>query len=615
MNTLNAKNVNEIPNKAAMLTEMDIKTQPQKCNELENYMINIREEVELTYEKSLENIDEKTASFCQALLQLLQSLKALESAPTKKYDFYSLYRPFFVLVNILESSIPKQKDLGEIAEIYNFIHKISMTLHGTLRTDIQFLQIRDFNVVVHYAPAKLRSFYTIWVFELSDFYKKLGMKNCNNIEYSFIFSPGMFGEVHVEEFLLDDMKQKISEDLQAYRLMLITVPERKLYSPRWLLIILAHEISHFVGRKIRQREKRHDIWREISARVIELEIKKFVYDLAGKNIKDKIESYLEKDIFWLNNLIELLCFREKANYPDGVKNYHSYASKEILEQAYREIGLFYEEDLSTDYAETLRSYLNSHNGFSTFIKTETDYKVEVGDYYVMVKNCLPLFFQKYQVDMLDVVIELIKYISAEAFADMMAILTLELMPEEYIKSFVYDTSSSKQKEDVTVLQVRICVVIEAIKNIVSIKENTKLFANASFCSTWKKDVPKTLKNELDKHSVEQDLILQVLAYRDGISAMDKQIRQYDCLYNISTESFDKSSLGYLNDIYVFQRLKEYISLCGQTYMQQLGNVENENARIYLQKTYGVVANQCSVDMIQEIENFLEKYEQKVNGVL
>lgn len=64
--------------------------------------------------------DEKMVTFCQALWQLLQSLKVLESTPAKKYDFYSLYHPFAVLVRILEGKMERKEAVSN-NEIYEFI--------------------------------------------------------------------------------------------------------------------------------------------------------------------------------------------------------------------------------------------------------------------------------------------------------------------------------------------------------------------------------------------------------------------------------------------------------------------------------------------------------------
>ena len=148
-------------------------------------------------------VNEKTITFCHAVWQLLQSLKPLETAPTKQYDFWSLYLPFSMLVRILEDKLgklcinqieEKERRFVNNEEIYNFIHKISTTLHGTLRTDIQFFQIRDFNVIVHYAPAKLRAFYSFWVLRLTDYYNKFNTDNVTN-EYSFILAPGMYQKI------------------------------------------------------------------------------------------------------------------------------------------------------------------------------------------------------------------------------------------------------------------------------------------------------------------------------------------------------------------------------------------------------------------------------------
>lgn len=165
--------------KKITVQQMNEKMKSPICEKLQNNMekiVNV-----LKYDM----VDEKKVTFCQSLWQLLQSLKVLESAPTKKYDFYSLYHPFSALVRILEGKM-EQKELGSNDEIYEFIHKISMTLHGTLRTDIQFFQIRDFNVIVHYAPAKLRAFYAIWALKLSEFYNSF---EHIDKKYSFILAP------------------------------------------------------------------------------------------------------------------------------------------------------------------------------------------------------------------------------------------------------------------------------------------------------------------------------------------------------------------------------------------------------------------------------------------
>lgn len=183
--------------------------------------------------------------------------------------------------------ISKHVDISENAEIYNFIHKISMTLHGTLRTDIQFFQIRDFNVIVHYAPAKLRAFYALWALQLSDYYNDF----CNvQNQYSFICSPGMFRETGV--------KQLFTNYDETKRLMLITVPERHLYSPRWLSVILAHEVSHFVGYTVRNREVRHNIWLECCARVLFLEMNCYGYNTSPSAYKTLIECGVKDSNFF-----------------------------------------------------------------------------------------------------------------------------------------------------------------------------------------------------------------------------------------------------------------------------------------------------------------------------
>ena len=158
LNTLispNARNKVNENYKANVSNQMEREFQSPLCDQLEEDMSGIKKVLSQGKDLNYSSI-EKTKTFCNAIWQLLQSLKAIERAPTKKYDFWSLYQPLSMLIKILEEKLSKIKaneydEVSKYDEIYDFIHKISMTLHGTLRTDIQFFQIRDFNVVVHYA--------------------------------------------------------------------------------------------------------------------------------------------------------------------------------------------------------------------------------------------------------------------------------------------------------------------------------------------------------------------------------------------------------------------------------------------------------------------------------
>lgn len=207
-----------------------------------------------------------------SLWKLLSSLAALERAPTRKYDFHSLFWPFRMLLQFLtDSKDIIQNNLNDKAayeaswnddrNLYGFIHGLSSTLHGTLRTDIQFFQINDFNAIVHYAPAKLRAFYSAWVYKLTECCQ-LAPIDKREKQYEFIVVPNTYTVIRTYEF---HSEKSICQEL---RLMRIEIPERFIYQPDLVCIYLTHEVAHFVGTEIRCRPKRHYVFLEILGNII-----------------------------------------------------------------------------------------------------------------------------------------------------------------------------------------------------------------------------------------------------------------------------------------------------------------------------------------------------------
>lgn len=201
-----------------------------------------------------------------SLSKLLSSLAALERAPTRKYDFETMYWPCRRLIEVLfddrSNCHESWEDFNSLSE---FIKSLSSTLHGTLRTDIQFFQINDFNAIVHYAPAKLRAFYSAWVYNLVRYYQCFS-DGADQKKYEFIIAPSNSSMILTRELTcrrnepLADVtrgesgRHKLLKVGQAgYRLMYVEMPERLLYQPEYSCIILAHEIAHFGGGRAKRR--------------------------------------------------------------------------------------------------------------------------------------------------------------------------------------------------------------------------------------------------------------------------------------------------------------------------------------------------------------------------
>lgn len=582
--------------KSRMTTQMNTAMRSPLCGQLAQKMTKIIDTLED------DAADEKMVTFCQALWQLLQSLKVLESAPAKKYDFYSLYHPFAALVRILENKMEQREPVSN-NEIYEFIHKISMTLHGTLRTDIQFFQIRDFNVIVHYAPAKLRAFYAIWALKLSEFYNSFEK---TDKKYSFILSPGVFGETHVKQLFV-----KYDE---PERLMLITTPERNLYMPRWLGVIIAHEVSHFVGTKVRERTFRHKVLLRLSAHIAALEMQRFWYIGMPDDLKILTERMMEST--YLRDQLKKELVRndeERCRAQDDLYLYHSSKSQRNIRMNYRYVGgndiakrLIYE------YGEMLRTNLFKKEKASGNNGERIKYIQDVCN---EREEKVLLFFERFQQAALPDILKILTYICTETFADMIAVLTLNLSPAEYVLSFAKneyrETDRNPKQTSTELLPVRISVTIEAVKKILN-QNKAWLADNApEMTEEWSGDVFRDTIDKFGCNSDEQNIMIRVCGYKKHLTSKRKAIGSYIGMYNpeYDDETFSVKKLDFLNDRNVYKLLCFYMQKCADTYFAQV--IQDDSLKIMkknLLDTYRALTDGTMTDMMQEVEAFLREHE-------
>lgn len=222
------------------------------------------EEIVSQYQDEYEDINYVTNLV--AMWKLLTSLRALERAPARKYEFKSLYEPYQLLHEALfgssmeertpESLEQLKRNWAQLRNLSVMIQNFSTTLHSTMRNDLQFFQINDFNAIAHYAPAKLRAFYAAWVSWLVKDYRKF-QKESEEKKYAFLVVPDNGPQANTEELKRKDLMPVCfihAGKACNYRIMCINLPERLLYTPEITCVILAHEVAHFGGGQAKKRD-------------------------------------------------------------------------------------------------------------------------------------------------------------------------------------------------------------------------------------------------------------------------------------------------------------------------------------------------------------------------
>lgn len=583
---------------------------PKNCNDVAGILDQI---FNIITEKYADN--DKILSIYYALHQLLQSFKVLELSPAKRYDFFSMFPPFKMLVEIVRDKL--QGEVGEkIAEqedMFDFIHKISMTFHSAQRTDIRFFQIQDFNVIVHYAPAKLRAFYASWILQLSELYKWFKGKDFK--DYSYIFAPGMFGLTRVRQLFTGGGETK--------RLMLVTLPDRSVFQIKRLLIVLSHEAAH-VGCE-RQREKRHNSALEVCARAAILELHAFMMC----EIND-CHDYLEPDIFinMIRNDRQLLHELEDALFEENQMILRQFGDEESgnierdnecrrvrskvhIGNSFEKMRAKEEPKIIADYCCQIKNeYIEKKKGASGDINylaclTEMNRDVQAG-----MSKLIGMFHNVQLRKILDV----FYFIEEEAFADLITILTLEHSMEDYILSFTSDEIMEEDvagRTDATAVIVRMALVIETVSKIAEYKW---VSVNCpDLIKEWGREQLIELCKKFERGSIEERVTGKILCYREAVQDYLEQIDHYKRMYNVKDRGYTSTSYGFLTDLEVWNALCEYLYISAEAYVKTLEY--SRNAKIYNQKrtmarTYKDLNSGTFLDAVQIIEDFLCSYEQQ-----
>lgn len=222
-----------------------------------------------------------------------------------------------------------------------------------------------------------------------------------------------------------------------------------------------------------------------------------------------------------------------------------------------------------------------------------------------------LLFRQFQQGCLPNLLEIVRYIMAEAFADLIAVLTLDLKPVDYVLSFYASelkaNSLEKDRYEAPLLVVRLGMTIEALRE--TVLKNKAWFEqqHPEFQESWCRDVIRELPLLFPGQPVPEDIAVKTYGYVSRIRNCADSIRTYGSIYDYATKNggFRNDKLDFLNDSIVWAELEGYLVTCAQTYVDKLmedGALRSEKKQ--LEDTYRTIAGDSPASLMQEVENFL-----------
>ena len=225
------------------------------------------------YKKPFENIS-------RYLCQIINSLQKAEKLPFLDYALVSAFLPLNMVMQISEIVGRKEDETlaGEFYScFYEFIRGLNIYIQNMAYLDRQFIQIINFDFKTYYTPVKMTAFYNAFIYSLKNYLDSINEENGQKHEYEFLLCLGATGNMEVQELF-----QGMSD---TKRLFLVYIPEDQSYKPKQMLIMLGHEVGHFVGQKIRSREERLECAINIMAKIMV----RYLRDYLERRVDDGAE--------------------------------------------------------------------------------------------------------------------------------------------------------------------------------------------------------------------------------------------------------------------------------------------------------------------------------------
>lgn len=193
--------------------------------------------------------DEGIYSYYQSIIHTLNALVQFERFNLSENIFY-IISPALELFDqqlrktdsnfkgIVENS-QREKIMNTMLEFFDAVNSI---VYHAIHMDQIFLMVPGVSGTSFSIPTKLSMFYLWYLDTISD------VLNDSEYQYRFYLTPVMESKpcTYLAEFGLS----------VGDRLICVKVSQRSLYMPRALLVILTHEMAHYVGDNIRKREER-----------------------------------------------------------------------------------------------------------------------------------------------------------------------------------------------------------------------------------------------------------------------------------------------------------------------------------------------------------------------
>lgn len=503
------------------------------------------------------------------------------------YVFFPLLKAMDTLLDLM---LEQQDDNLDKEPSYDFLTGFCLYVQNTILSDRHVTQTMGFNTKIYDIPVKLNAFYNAYLYRVSEILEVV--KDC---DYAFIAFPGMDDIVSVKELYKGVSKKR--------RLLKVEIPEYSFYEVHEMMIILAHEAAHYVGRVFRRRKERTGFILKSYAHIYI----NYVENLLGSKFEETLSQEMEKR---LTNLLSALLTREyNAEYLQNIK-YPGLESKDLAIKNKENADYFAElvpniQDAMNDIVDQGISKVFSPILYEMEDEQKSSFLGKVNEASNgFMKNPIRESTRTYSYAVLGE----FQYLYEESFADLMSILILQLSLEEYVTGIINSARYQKMPLEQLLnsdVMLRVAAVIGSIIKTQRVDKEWKEVKTQTVVNKWKDDISKC--------GEEKD--------------WEKVVSQALWLWTKDSFDHEKTSASeYINNIFcalksdnlVLQCMTQYLQICIQKFQSletksKLLDADIMDSRITnIGNIYGVysgVKNCTGEEQIIEMMNFINSYRQ------
>lgn len=496
------------------------------------------------------------------------------------YIFFPIISPLNALLDILNDKEIKKKDKESF---FKFLKGFSMYVQDSVRLDKHSMQALDFNTKIYDIPCKLNAFYYALIYNINKILSVPAEDKDDNKphEYEFLTVPGLTQVEEIHELYVQASKR--------LRLMEIEMPERNYYNIHDMMIILAHELAHYIGGKYRKRKERYDLLISSYSHVYiayirnallnyDIELTQDVVELLERRAKNLIISAMERDLnedFVCNTRIYNIQHCEDIKDKNLEYKKHFFTFLKIIDITMTDIVDYGLDDIFSPILYDLEEEDRCRR--QKIIKAVSEKFI-----YKSVATSTVLNSQS--------TLGILKILYEECFADLMAILLLNISIKDYINTIINSAKQqgmSLEKLLCSDVMYRVVVVLVCVVT----------------CKV----------NEYDEDNILRDISVGTDEYR----VIESAFKRWNSMENTdknkyTSKDYRQREYYVYKDNIVLDNVCHYLILCCEEYMKDIDILKNRKED--LKNIFNIFSYNLEESIekkITKMVEFIEEYRKDV----